>query len=269
LPHGVLQFASLRPLRETDMTDTNPHAAPESTAGNFHAEGRTVDAGRGWDWIVEAFALFRKQPGIWILTAVVLGVLFIAISMIPLFGVFASALLFPIFGGGLMLGCKALDQGGALEIEHLFAGFRQKTGDLVLVGAFNLIGWVVITIAVAAVIGGGAFMGVTRGGLPGAGIFTASMLIAPLLAAGLSMPLYMATWFAPALIVLHDVAPGAALKASFFACVRNWIPFLVYSVVLLVLCLVAAIPAGLGFLVLIPVLAASVYTAYRDIFCAG
>jgi uncharacterized membrane protein len=39
--------------------------------------------------------------------------------------------------------------------------------------------------------------------------------------------------------------------------------------VLLVLCLVAAIPALLGFLVLVPVLAASVYTAYRDIFCAG
>jgi uncharacterized membrane protein len=79
----------------------------------------------------------------------------------------------------------------------------------------------------------------------------------------------MATWFAPALIVLHDVAPTAAFKASFYACLRNWIPFLVYSVVLLVLFLVAAIPAGLGFLVLIPVLVASVYTAYRDIFRVG
>jgi uncharacterized membrane protein len=251
------------------MTDTNPNAAPESQAGNFHAEGRTVAAGRGWDWIVEAFALFLKQPGIWILAAVALGVIFIVISMIPILGSLASALLFPIFGGGLMLGCKALDQGGALEFEHLFAGFKQRTGDLVLVGAFNLIGWVVIFFAVVAVIGGGVFMGVMRGGIEGAGLSIASMLIAMLLVAGLSVPLYMATWFAPALIVLHDVAPGAALKASFFACLRNWIPFLVYSVVLLVLCLVAAIPALLGFLVLVPVLAASVYTAYRDIFCAG
>jgi len=251
------------------MTDTNPNAAPESQAGNFHAKGRTVAAGRGWDWIVEAFALFLKQPGIWILAAVALGVIFIVISMIPILGSLASTLLFPIFGGGLMLGCKALDQGGALEFEHLFAGFKQRTGDLVLVGAFNLIGWVVIFFAVVAVIGGGVFMGVMRGGIEGAGLSIASMLIAMLLVAGLSVPLYMATWFAPALIVLHDVAPGAALKASFFACLRNWIPFLVYSVVLLVLCLVAAIPALLGFLVLVPVLAASVYTAYRDIFCAG
>jgi uncharacterized membrane protein len=251
------------------MTNTNPHAAPESQAGNFHTEGRTVAAGRGWDWIVEAFALFRKQPGIWILTAVVLGVLFIVISMIPLLGSFATALLFPIFGGGLMLGCKAQDQGGPLEIEHLFAGFRQKTGDLVMVGAFNLIGWVIIVFAVVAVIGGGVFMGVMRGGIEGAGLSIASLLIAMLLVAGLSVPLYMATWFAPALIVLQDMAAGAALKASFFACLRNWIPFLVYSVVLLVLGIVAAIPALLGFLVLVPVLAASVYTAYRDIFCAS
>lgn len=251
------------------MTDTNPYATPESLAGNFHAGGRTVDAGRGWDWIVEAFALFRKQPGIWILTAVVLGVLFIVISMIPLLGSFASALLFPIFGGGLMLGCKDLDQGGPLRIEHLFAGFKQRTGDLVLVGVFNLVCWVVIGFAVAAVVGGGVFMGMMRGGLPGAGISIMSLLIAMLLVAGLSVPLSMAIWFAPALIVLHDVAPGAALKASFFACLGNRIPFLVYSIVLLVLCVVAAIPAGLGFLVLIPVLAASVYTAYHDIFCAG
>ena len=37
----------------------------------------------------------------------------------------------------------------------------------------------------------------------------------------------------------------------------------------MVLGIVAAIPLLLGFLLLIPVLIASVYTAYRDIFCAG
>jgi uncharacterized membrane protein len=251
------------------MTDTNLNAASGPQAGNFDAEGRTVDAGRGWDWIVEAFALFRRQPGMWILIVLLAGILFIAISMIPVLGSLASALLLPIFGGGLMLGCKDMDRGGTLELAHLFAGFKEKAGSLVMVGVFNLVGWVIIALAVAAVVGGGVLMGMLRGGMPGAGISIVSMLIGALLVAGLSVPLYMAAWFAPALIVLRDLAPGAALKASFFACLRNWIPFMLYSVVLLVLCLVAAIPAGLGFLVLIPVLAASVYTAYRDIFCGG
>jgi len=251
------------------MTSNDPQAAAGSQAEHSHDPGRKVAAGRGWDWIVEGFALFRKQPGMWILTVVLLGVISIVVGTVPFLGPLANALLFPIFVGGLMLACKDLDKGGTLELSRLFAGFKQKTGDLVLVGAFNLVGWVIITIAVLAVVGGGVFMGIMRGGMPGAGISIASVLIALLLIAGLSLPLYMATWFAPALIVLHGLAPVAALKASFYACLRNWIPFLVYGVVLLVACLIAAIPAFLGFLVLIPVLVASVYTSYRDIFCAG
>ena len=251
------------------MTNTLPDTPPEPQAGNFRAEGRTVAAGRGWDWIADAFALFRRQPGMWILIVVLGGILLAAIGFIPVLGSLANALLFPVFGAGLMLGCKAQDQGGTLELAHLFAGFQHRTGDLVLVGLFNLVCWVLIAFAVAAVVGGGVFMGIMRGGLPGAGISILSMLIALLLVTGLSVPLYMAIWFAPALIVLHELAPVAALKASFYACLNNWMPFLIYSVVLLVLGVVAAIPAGLGYLVLLPVLAASVYTAYRDIFCAG
>jgi uncharacterized membrane protein len=134
---------------------------------------------------------------------------------------------------------------------------------------FNLVGWAAMAMAVIAVVGGGVVMGVMRGGSIGAGMSIVSVMIAGLLVAALSVPLYMATWFAPALIVLNDVAPMDALKASFFACLRNWIPFTVYSVVLLVLGLLAAIPLGLGYLVLVPVLAASIYTAYRDLFRAA
>jgi uncharacterized membrane protein len=83
------------------------------------------------------------------------------------------------------------------------------------------------------------------------------------------VPLYMALWFAPALIVFHRMAPVDALKASFSACLKNMVPFLIYGVILLALCVVAAIPFGLGFLVLAPVVIASIYTGYRDIFSAG
>jgi uncharacterized membrane protein len=251
------------------MTDTDALVPTETQSGSFHAEGRAVAPGRGWEWIVEAFALFRRQPGMWILIVLIAGILFFAVSIIPVLGSLAGALLFPIFGAGLMLGCRSQDQDGTLEIAHLFAGFKFRTGDLVLIGVFNLVCWVVIGFAVAAVVGGGVFMAVMRGGTPGAGISIISALIALLLVAGLSVPLYMATWFAPALIVLHELAPVAALKTSFFACLKNWLPFTVYGVVLLVLCLLAAIPAGLGYLVLIPVLTASIYTAYRDIYQAG
>jgi uncharacterized membrane protein len=251
------------------MTNTIPDTRSEPQAGNFHAQGRTLAGGRGWDWIVEGYALFRKQPGIWILLTVVLGVLCIAISMVPVLGSLANALLFPIFAAGLMLGCKALDQGGTLEIAHLFAGFKQRTGDLVLIGVFSLIGWIVIVLAVIAVVGVGVLTAIAKGGPPGASASILSMLLALLVIAALSVPLYMAVWFAPVLIVLHELQPVAALKASFYGCLRNWLAFFTYGVVMLVLCILATIPAGLGFLVLVPVLTASVYTAYRDIYCGS
>ena len=255
------------------MTDNNTFAKPQTQsgtqAGSFHADGRTVDAGRGWSWIEEGFGFFRRQPGMWILMTVLLGILFIAMNMIPFLGSLASALLMPIFGAGLMLGCKQQDEGGELNINHLFAGFKEKTSNLVMVGVFNLVGWVIIGIVIVAVVGGGVLMAIMRGGMEGAGLSIFSLLIALLLVAGLTIPLYMATWFAPVLIVLHDMAPLDALKASFFACLKNMMPFLIYGLVLLVLGVLAAIPAGLGFLVLIPVLTASVYASYRDIFCAA
>jgi uncharacterized membrane protein len=60
--------------------------------------------------------------------------------------------------------------------------------------------------------------------------------------------------------------PVAALRESFFGCLKNVVPFLVYSIVFVVLGIVASIPLGLGWLVLGPITIASVYTAYRDIF---
>ncbi|HEV7821153.1 MAG TPA: hypothetical protein VGO84_08220, partial [Burkholderiales bacterium] len=59
------------------MSDSNPYQPPSSPASlgaatpvpvpAFAAEARSVEAGRGWEWIAEGFALFKKQPGTWIL----------------------------------------------------------------------------------------------------------------------------------------------------------------------------------------------------------
>jgi uncharacterized membrane protein len=82
----------------------------------------------------------------------------------------------------------------------------------------------------------------------------------------LMIPLLMAYWFAPALVMMHDIAPMAAMKASFRGCLRNIVPFIVYFFVMVVLAFVAMIPIGLGMLVWIPVAMASNYVGYRRIF---
>jgi uncharacterized membrane protein len=93
-----------------------------------------------------------------------------------------------------------------------------------------------------------------------------SFMLAWLVALALSIPIYMALWFAPALVVLREMAPVEAIKESFLGCLKNILPFLVYSIVLMVLGIVAAIPLGLGWLVLGPTMIASVYVSYRDIY---
>ena len=66
--------------------------------------------------------------------------------------------------------------------------------------------------------------------------------------------------------MLTDMEVGAALKASFSACLKTILPFLVWSVMVLVLAIPASIPLFLGWLLLGPVLVVSIYTGYRDIF---
>jgi uncharacterized membrane protein len=56
------------------------------------------------------------------------------------------------------------------------------------------------------------------------------------------------------------------MKASFRACLRNIPPFLVYGVVGVLLAIAASIPLGLGWFVLAPMAAASVYASYVDVF---
>jgi uncharacterized membrane protein len=56
------------------------------------------------------------------------------------------------------------------------------------------------------------------------------------------------------------------MRESFFACLKNILPFLVYGIVGLVLFFVSAIPLLLGWLVFGPVMTATLYTSYRDVF---
>ena len=228
--------------------------------------GRTVNAGQGWTWIADGFGLFKKAPGMWIALVIVLFVILIVLAFIPLLGAVATFLLMPLFLAGLMLGCRALQGGGGLEVGHLFAGFKEHTGNLIVLGALAIGGWIIVMLPVIAIVGAGTIFGMMRGDAAGAAAMGGSFVLAWLIAMALSIPIYMALWFAPALVVLRGLAPVAAVKESFVGCLKNVVPFLIYGIVLLVLGIVAAIPLGLGWLVLGPVAIASIYVSYRDIY---
>ena len=234
--------------------------------GESMAGGRAVSAGQGWTWIADGFGLFKKAPGTWIAQVLILFVILLVLAFIPLLGAVATFLVMPVFVGGLLLGCRRLEGGGELEVVQLFAGFKEKTGNLIVVGALAIGGWIIVMLPVVAIVGAGALLGAMRGDAAGAAALGGSVVLAWLVALALSVPIYMALWFAPALVVLREMLPLDAIKASFLGCLKNILPFLVYSIVLMVLGIVAAIPLGLGWLVLGPTLVASVYISYRDIY---
>ena len=237
----------------------------------FVPAGRTRDAGQGTAWLGAAWEMFKQAPGIWIALVVIYIVLAMVLSFIPMIGQLALTLLGPVFMGGILLGCKALDDGQELRIDHLFAGFKEKLGPLVIVGALYMGGLVVIGILVfglgAMLFGANALANLGSGAMGmNAGSAIMSVLLLCCLVLLLALPLAMAMWFAPALVVFHDMQPVAAMQSSFFASLKNIMPMLIYGLILMVLAIVATIPFGLGWLVLLPVLLASSYAAYRDIF---
>jgi uncharacterized membrane protein len=134
---------------------------------------------------------------------------------------------------------------------------------------------ILITLIVAGMmiaIFGVAILGMLTGSADASetGVALGSVVIAVLLGILffllLLLPLIMAVWFAPALVMLGGMSPGAAMKTSFHGCLRNIIPFLVYDLIGIVLAVVASIPFGLGWLVLGPVTIASIYASYCDIY---
>jgi uncharacterized membrane protein len=139
-----------------------------------------------------------------------------------------------------------------------------------IVGLVFLLGWVAIMV-VFLLIAGFSLLGAFMSGDPDVAVAAMAtsamtMILGTLVALGLMVPLLAAYWFAPALVVMHDMKPVDAMKASFFACFRNFFTFVVYGIVMCVAAIVAIIPFGLGMLVWIPVAIASTYVAYRQIF---
>jgi uncharacterized membrane protein len=238
-------------------------------ADGYVAGGRTRAAENGWAWIVAGWDLFKKQPGAWIGLIVVVLLINIVLAVIPVLGSLASFIFGPVFGGGILLGVRAQDQGMPLQVSHAFAGFRERFGPLVTVGVLYMVSLLAIAFVVGLGAGSGVYAvmeGASIESLPPGAIFT--LLIALLIMLGLMVPVFMAVWFAPALVMLEGKDAVSAMKESFTACLRNIVPFLIYGIVMFVFSLIASIPFGLGWLVLGPVLAASIYTSYKDIFTA-
>lgn len=252
----------------------NPYQAPQSELINAEDAGdialtepQSRPIGDGWTWIADGFGLFKQSPGLWIGMIIVWLALMMVMSFVPLLGTVAVSVLGPVFMAGFMLGCRELEAGGEMSFNHLFAGFSQNTGQLILVGILYLVLIFVAMIPGMAVMFASG-MSMAEGGNPAdpAAMFSGGMAIGFLLMMALAIPVVMAYWFAPVLVALHDKSALEAMKLSFVGCLKNILPFLWYGIIAMILYVLALIPLGLGLLVMIPSILGSMYAAYRAIY---
>jgi uncharacterized membrane protein len=231
--------------------------------------GKALPAGAGMSWIGEGWKLFTRAPLMWIVMMVVLFIVAVVMAFIPIVGSVGWQILTPVIAGGFVLGCWSLENGGELEIEHLIAGFKRNFTQLLLLGVMYFVGALVILLVFAMFVGMSLLPALMMGNsdaLAAIGAMSGGLLVATLAVTVLSLLLGAAVWLAPALVIMHDVPPLAAMKASFFAVFRNFFGALLFAIVMMVLAVIAVIPFGLGMLVWFPVLVAASYRAYRQIF---
>ena len=265
-------------VQQADDSRSNPYAAPQSELERETNEsGMTAPTrqptGHGWHWVTRGFWHFRQNPITWVAATVAWVLLAVITSLIPFVGSLAVTIFSPVVMAGFLIGAESQDQGKDFKIGHLFAGFSNQFGQLVLAGVLYLVGLIACLFAVGLVMGGVFAMLGGMGGMEEpdpeviAAIMSSPSMIASLLV-GLALitPLIMAFWFAPALIALEGVSAVHAMKQSFIGCLKNALPFLLYGIVALVLLTLGALPVGLGLLIAIPVLVASIYASFKDIY---
>ncbi len=218
----------------------------------------------GWDWIKEGFKYFTMSPVLWVGTILLLGVIFIVISLIPIVSII-SGVTGAVFGGSFMLICYKQYRGETFGIGDLFSGFKNHFGRLMAVGALYFLGMLIITALIAgtvfAIVGGLNGM-VTMERNVVSVVSVVSFLVSTLLLISLAMTFL----FAPALVVLHDVPAIQAMKLSFKGCLRNIWPFTLYALICMGLGILAVLPMMLGLLILFPVISAAIFAAYRQIY---
>jgi len=246
---------------------------------------RVVPARNGWTWLVRGFALFRKNPPMWLFLVFTYWIAVALLGQIRYLGPAASTVLLPAFSVSFMFMCAVLEHGGALRPALLISGFRSGPSTLILLGVLYLLS-IVAVLGLASLADAGALLlwVLTGREPPEEALLDGRVSLAMLVAALAAAPVLMAFWFAPVLAAWNRTGAAQSLFYSFFAVWRNWRAFLVYGAALFLagalfmttVTILAVMMQGqiqvlrtlalIFTLLTLPTLFASFYASYRDVF---
>lgn len=229
----------------------------------------SVAAGNALDWYKGGWKIFKADWANWVLMTLVFFVIVLVLGFIPLLGAIGIYLLLPLLQAGMILAADKAQRGESVAVADLFAVFTMNNKRVTLLA---LGGIMLATVLAVTVLGSAFFMGgstlATMNETPAGG-----MSVLPVMGTGgllfaltVGMGLAMLFFYAPTLIILRDMGAVDAVKTSFAGAWKNLLPFVIFMLIYLGLSVIASIPLGLGFLVLLPVVVATSYCSYKDIF---
>ncbi len=225
---------------------------------------------RGWIWIKEGFRLFLRNPLMWVVMGLVLTGVMYLLSRIPYFGTPLAYLLSPIPIAGMIAGCRDLEAGRELRINHLLSGFRDGATHLVTLGGVFVIAQILIGAIVSNMAGSdweemmrsGAIFDPKAVSPDMANRLSGAMIVGIML----MVPVALLLWFSPALVILDGAPAGRAMVLSLQGCLANVIPTLVYGLAMMLLLMLVALTLGFGMFVWLPLAVISTYRSYREIY---
>ena len=248
---------------------------------------QTLPAAAGWRWILGGFAIFRRNPPMLSMLVVTYWFTVIFLNILPVVGAIAASLLIPGLSVGLMQAAHNLERKQPVGLQTLYGGLKENTRTLLALGALYLL-FTFGILGISALFDGGDLLRYMLASSKAERTMAedSDFLLPVLVVMTLMTPVMMAYWFAPVLAAWHRLSLGKALFFSFVACWMNWRPFLVFGAgVLLVAGIIPGLLLGLlltlfpgaqGFitglvmvpmmLIMAPVIFASFYASYRDIF---
>lgn len=248
---------------------------------------QTVTPADGWRWLAGGFAIFRRNPPMLSLLVVIYWFTVIFLNVLPVIGAFAASLVIPGLSVGLMQAARNIERGQPVGVQTLYGGLRENTRTLLALGALYLVATLGI-LGLSTIIDGGDLLRymLASSRAERAAVEDADFTLPALFVLVLLVPVLMAWWFAPVLAAWHRQPLGKALFFSFVACWMNWRAFVAYgAAVLLIAAVVPGVLLGLLLvllpgvasfvsallmvvvgLVVAPVVFASFYACYRDIF---
>jgi uncharacterized membrane protein len=218
------------------------------------------------EWYWAGWALFKKDPAIWVLFTLIWLVLAFVLLPIPLIGPIAWWVMTPVLYGGYLLAARELEHGRTPHVRHLFQGLleKDKRGRLLTVGVITLAALVVLFVVFGAgsQMGGGAVNPEhVRSLAEWLNLFLRAFLVA--MVSGVSG---MGVIYSSPLVLFTPIDGFEAVMTSFEACWNHWRVLLAFFGVFTVLALGAVLTLGLGFLVVVPVTYCASYQSYKSLF---